>query len=162
MASGKNHDFLNFLTLPIFLYGVPHEYFLDFAVGYVISTIFLSPDIDLKHSHPTKRWKILKYFWRPYQKILKHRGLSHTPFVGTITRYIYVLFIISIVYVLSFYAFKSLIHKTLISSKHLTAYIEHIPKKDIIWFVIGGVLADIVHIFWDIVFSAFKKIKKLF
>lgn len=161
MASGKNHDFINFLTLPVFLYGVPHEYFIDFAVGYAISTIFLSPDIDLKHSHPTKRWKILKYFWRPYQKMFKHRGLSHMPFVGTITRYLYLGILFFIIYALSFHAFKSLIHKN-IPIKDIDIYLKHIPKEDIIWFIMGSIIADIVHIFWDIVFSILKKFKKLF
>jgi uncharacterized metal-binding protein len=163
MASGNTHDFLNLATLPIFLYGVPHEYFLYFGSAYMISTILLSPDIDLHHSKPSKRWKMLKWLWHPYRIVFKHRGLSHFPIVGTLSRLLYVFALVVFLYfvIVGIMSFSHYSHTFIKSSDTFFQHIKYrIKEEDIFWFVMGAVVSDIVHIFWDFVFSFLKKLKK--
>lgn len=164
MASGKNHDFLNLISLPIFLYGVPHQYFIYFGSAYVLSTVLLSPDIDLHHSKPSKRWKMFKVFWYPYRKIFKHRGLSHAPIFGTITRHIYFAIVLILIYILTIYILKFLGYSNIMAkyTEHILIFIKRITTEEALWFILGAVMADIVHIFWDIVFSVAKRIKRIF
>jgi uncharacterized metal-binding protein len=62
-----------------------------------VAGAFLTPDLD--HSEvvtpgaggllprPLKTW--WRYLWYPYGKLMVHRGLSHWPLVGTLTRLVY-------------------------------------------------------------------------
>lgn len=62
-----------------------------FAASFVVATVFLSPDLDLKHSSPTRNWGPLRYLWRPYQWMFKHRGMSHSVLFSSVTRIAYLL-----------------------------------------------------------------------
>lgn len=91
MPSGKTHDRLAWLTSPISAISIyqatqsPDLAALGW-VAHVFSGLYLSPDLDLQHSRPFKRWGILKVFWWPYAKAIAHRGISHVPLLGTATR----------------------------------------------------------------------------
>lgn len=63
-----------------------------FVAGYAFASFFLSPDLDLFYSTATKNWKFLRLLWWPYSKIMKHRGLSHSLFLSTITKLVYISF----------------------------------------------------------------------
>ena len=65
------------------------EYLLLFSVSFFAGTVLLSPDLDLPDSDPAKSWGILRVIWRPYARVFKHRGLSHAPVLGTLTRVMY-------------------------------------------------------------------------
>lgn len=58
-------------------------------LGFWSSVLLLSPDIDLKQSLPAKSWGLLRYLWYPYHRLFRHRGLSHWPVFGTLSRLIY-------------------------------------------------------------------------
>lgn len=59
------------------------------AAGFLLGGLYLSPDLDTP-SRPFYRWKMLRWYWLPYQKLLPHRSKwSHTPFVGTAGRLLY-------------------------------------------------------------------------
>jgi len=107
LALGRTHELINLLALPGFLYFLPKEFYLPFSVGYVLGTFLLSPDLDLKHSKPSKRWKALKILWRPYQKKSKHRGISHIPLLGTFTRLLYIFLLITALYYLLYFLLSS-------------------------------------------------------
>jgi uncharacterized metal-binding protein len=107
LALGRTHELINLLALPGFLYFLPKEFYLSFSVGYVLGTFLLSPDLDLKHSKPSKRWKALKILWRPYQKKSKHRGISHIPLLGTLTRLLYIFLLITALYYLLYFLLSS-------------------------------------------------------
>jgi len=62
-----------------------------FCVGYLLGSFFLNPDMDLFKSDGLNRWGPFKYFWLPYSKICKHRGLSHSWLFGSATRFSYLL-----------------------------------------------------------------------
>ncbi len=71
---------------------------INFAAGYVFASFFLSPDLDLFYSTATKNWKFLRILWWPYSKLMKHRGLSHSLFLATITKLLYMSFVALSIY----------------------------------------------------------------
>jgi uncharacterized metal-binding protein len=93
LASGKSHDASILWFSPLALAGVfyvcPLPWFWVGAVAYAIGGWLLSPDIDLKQSYPSKRWLIFSILWQPYRELSGHRGFSHVPFVGTLSRVLY-------------------------------------------------------------------------
>ena len=92
MPGYKTHTSANLIALVGISYLVSEHYSVApylTAVGaasFAIATVFLSPDLDLKHSSPTRNWGLLRFLWRPYQAIFKHRGLSHNIFFSSATR----------------------------------------------------------------------------
>lgn len=68
-----------------------------FCLGFLVSTFFMGPDLDLFYSRQNKNWGILRILWWPYSKFFKHRGTSHTPLLSTVVRLVY---ITAVVYVL--------------------------------------------------------------
>jgi uncharacterized metal-binding protein len=112
MPSGKTHIRIDVFFLV--LMGVVAVYFQDdlvqrfgrdrlveygavFAVSYLFGTFLLSPDLDLKDNVSAKNWGLLRLFWRPYAALFRHRGLSHAPIVGTLTRILYMAVVIYVV-----------------------------------------------------------------
>lgn len=154
MASGRTHELINLTVLPPIVYYLSPNDLVSFLGGYFVGTFLLSPDNDIYHSKPNKRWKILRFIWIPYTKIFKHRGISHIPIYGIITKMLY---LIGIVLIALF------ILKTL---NILKVHNENINLKSILLnpiflsFTIGLILAEIVHIFTDIIYSTLKPKKK--
>jgi uncharacterized metal-binding protein len=77
---GMSHELINFVIL-FFL--IPTLFFLNiqgpnityFSFGWVIGTLYLSPDLDADYSRPLNRIGNLKYlFW-----FTKHKGTLHNP-----------------------------------------------------------------------------------
>ena len=112
MPSGKTHIRIDIFFL--ILMGAVAVYFRDdlvqrfgrdrlveygavFAVSYLFGTFLLSPDLDLKDNVSAKNWGLLRLFWRPYAALFRHRGLSHTPVVGSLTRILYMAVVIYVV-----------------------------------------------------------------
>ncbi|MBC8550877.1 MAG: DUF2227 family putative metal-binding protein [Candidatus Brocadiales bacterium] len=48
--------------------------------------VFVTPDLDLYENCRGTFWC---WFWKPYGKMFRHRGISHTPIIGTLTRIVY-------------------------------------------------------------------------
>lgn len=95
MPSGRAHEAINLSLLGggalIYLAygGSPEEpKALTFALAYLAGTFLLSPDLDLseKGVRAQRRWGVLGVLWRPYGWLFRHRGLSHTWFLGPLTR----------------------------------------------------------------------------
>jgi uncharacterized metal-binding protein len=65
----------------------------SFGVGFLIGTLWLSPDLDVKGSNPKRRWGPLRILWMPYAYAFSHRGISHGYVIGPLTRvgYLFVL-----------------------------------------------------------------------
>ncbi|MCS7191502.1 MAG: metal-binding protein [Armatimonadetes bacterium] len=90
LPSGRVHETVNLLTLPAAVYFLPDQLpKIPFAAGYLVGTFWLTPDLDLTTSRPARRWGILRIFWLPYAWLFTHRGLSHRPFLGALTRVLY-------------------------------------------------------------------------
>ena len=67
------------------------------TLGGVLSTFLLSPDLDLSNSTSSADWGILEILFLPYSKSFHHRGISHMPVVGTLTRYLYIVLLLVLV-----------------------------------------------------------------
>lgn len=122
------------------------EYGVVFIVAYLFGTFLLSPDMDLNTSDPMKNWGVLRLLWRPYARVFKHRGLSHMPIVGTLTRVVYILIV---VYALSAVAnaFFDLGWKMSVDD------FVKIDRNAIVVGLVGLCLPDLFHILADRLFK---------
>jgi uncharacterized metal-binding protein len=94
LPSGRTHDRVTLWSLPLIAGGTLYATAradLAFWVsgGFLFSGLIFGPDLDLYSFH-YKRWGMLRWMWRPYQKAIKHRSIwSHGPIIGTIGRILY-------------------------------------------------------------------------
>ncbi|MBI1729422.1 metal-binding protein [Candidatus Acetothermia bacterium] len=103
MPSGKTHARFELIALPI-LAGA-YYYFLKpgwmeitlFATAYLLTSLFLSPDLDLHKNSARRRWGVLGFIWAPYSTFFKHRGISHSLIIGPLTRLIYLSIVVGLV-----------------------------------------------------------------
>ena len=104
MPSGKNHDRITWICLPIIILAtliISQSLIISMFVGFafVFSGLMFGPDLDI-YSVQYKRWGWFKFIWLPYQKTLKHRSwFSHGFLIGTIVRILYlslILFFVAI------------------------------------------------------------------
>lgn len=71
--------------------------------GYLIGGFMMNGDLDL-NSTPYHRWGPLRIIWWPYQKLVRHRSRwSHWPFLGTVSRIVYLGVISSILFAAPIY-----------------------------------------------------------
>jgi len=94
MASGQQHDRATWiLALPFGLLWGPWLGLAGITAGglaFLIGGLWLSPDLDTR-SNPSRRWGPLRLLWWPYRRLLRHRSLlSHSPFLGSAGRLLYV------------------------------------------------------------------------
>ena len=98
MPSGKTHDKISILFLPILLIlfyfmGLSQIAIIILSISYLFSSFMFNGDLDL-HSNPYNRWLFLKWIWKPYQYMFHHRSIfTHGLIIGTIIRLIYIGFI---------------------------------------------------------------------
>lgn len=96
MSSGKTHDRITFLSLPLIAFptsAITGSSNLTLIVcgGFLFSGLMFGPDLDI-YSVQYKRWGIFRGLWLPYQQLLSHRSFwSHGPIIGTSLRLIYFL-----------------------------------------------------------------------
>lgn len=69
-------------------------------LGSLFGTFFLSPDLDMAHTDPFRRWGPFRFLWRPYAALHKHRGVSHHPLIGPAGRLLYLGVLAAPVYLL--------------------------------------------------------------
>ncbi|SNZ07170.1 Uncharacterized metal-binding protein [Persephonella hydrogeniphila] len=160
MAAGRTHDIINLSLLPVAVYYLQPESFSGFVGGYLVGTFFLSPDNDIYHSKPNRRWKLLRFIWLPYTKIFSHRGVSHLPVVGSVLKILYLLILflllLSILAGVLYFSKPDLLNSIDIPQQQLMFYIKH-PFT--VSFLIGLILSEIVHIITDMIYSTAKKFK---
>lgn len=159
MASGRTHDIINLLVLPPAVYYLQPSDFIGFTSGYIIGTFFLTPDNDIYLSKPNKRWSILKVIWYPYTKIFKHRGVSHIPIYGTLFKIVYLATVFFIILTIIKFGLNYFYpEKNFLGSFEINNLKSIIINPFTVSFFIGIILAEIVHIFTDIIYSTFKKV----
>ena len=96
MPDGRTHDAIAMVSasfaapicLGIVFDGSPARATL--AIGsYLVSGLLFSDDLDI-HSIEYKRWRLLRFLWWPYQKLMPHRSwLSHGLIIGPALRILY-------------------------------------------------------------------------
>ena len=166
MASGRTHDIINLSVFPVAVYYLKPESFSGFFFGYMVGTFFLSPDNDLFHSKPNKRWKALRFIWLPYTKLFSHRGISHIPFLGMITKLLYISAVVFIAFLLFYLAFFLAGINIHFSDKvSVEEFKRFFFSPFSVSTFIGLFLSEIVHIITDVIYSALKRFpltRKLF
>lgn len=119
MASGRNHQHINTQVLSVVTGAVagvafynaigrpafaqaelPWPVILSVAAGFVMGTFLVTPDLDLAEQHvlAKRNWGWLGFIWVPYGHLFSHRGLSHGWFVGPLTRILYLLGLVAVVW----------------------------------------------------------------
>ncbi len=141
MAKGRTHARFNIILLFIILV-LPLEFFhpwdrLFFALGFLLSTFLVSPDMDMFNTYPYRRWGILKFLWLPYALLFKHRGISHVPVLGTITRVAYMLLVVSLLVLLILGSWEDFLRFILENDRALS------------FIILGMIVGDASHIFLD-------------
>lgn len=126
----------------------------EVIVGVVVGSavgVFLTPDIDhhvrteeelvFYRRHPFLG-KLYEAFWAPYAVFFDHRGVSHWPVVGTITRAVYPLFVL-----------------VTLSRAYFHPWWEDVEFLWLFWLAlfVAWVVQDMVHIVTDGIDSAVKR-----
>ncbi len=159
MASGRTHELMNLVFLPPALYFVPKEVYVPFTAGYLLGTFLLSPDMDMGHSKPAKRWKLLKHLWSPYRAFSKHRGMSHLPVIGSLIRLLYLILAFIFIYFVLLGAvslIKPELTSQLLKLNPLDLINRFALSQESAYLIFGIALADIAHVFIDVVSSKLK------
>ncbi len=162
MAAGRTHDIINLSFLPVAVYYLQPDNFSGFISGYIIGTFFLSPDNDIYHSKPNRRWKILRFIWYPYTKIFSHRGVSHLPVLGSLLKLLYLsslLLIIFLFLIFSVYFIQPEFLKKFSFELSLGGVLTFLKHPFTVSFLIGLLLSEIVHIVTDVLYSTAKRLK---
>ena len=108
MPRGPVHESVNLtaLALGIIAYhrlvpegstALPPGALEGFVAGYLVGSLWVTPDLDLAERkntpRPARLWGWLRLLWVPYGRLFRHRGLSHTWVVGPLTRVLYLVLI---------------------------------------------------------------------
>ena len=115
--------------------------------GIALSSLVLSPDMDLFASKSMDDWGILRIFWWPYARLVKHRDRLHTPLLGTLVRWLYLIVVLSIVSVPIVLLLRRVGFRMTFQG----------DAEDIVWYLgylldafVGANLADAMHFVLDI------------
>ena len=149
MANYKTHTKFNlFLALPILLglgfYLLPLtlSQLALFAGAFTYSTLYMSPDVDLAYQIKFLSLRgLLTLPFRPYSWVFKHRGLSHTPIIGTLTRVIYLALI---AFGILYFAYEFVPTKD-----GFIAFIT-LYQTPLILVLAGAAIADLCHLLLDL------------
>lgn len=142
MPAYRTHVTMNlFLGLPLALAALKYTVLsspsdmLSFSGAFIYGTYFLHPDMDLARNIRLFSIKgLLTLPFRPYSYLFRHRGLSHMPIIGTITRVLWLLAILWLLMSCLDWAYPNL------------ATWNH----PLLWFALGGLAtADIFHVLLD-------------
>ncbi len=163
MALHKTHELFNLvLYIPAVAF-LPKEHLIPFSFGYFLGTFFLSPDIDLSFSKPSRRWKFLSFLWLPFWVFSRHRGITHIPFLGSLVKLFYLGFLFVFLYFVTL-GILSLIDftpKAYLNFNPINFLEGFLKSESGFYFVLGVILADLFHILLDFITSLWKKLKKL-
>jgi uncharacterized metal-binding protein len=144
MPNYRTHSVTNlFLILPLAYTGAAYffkptqEEAATFIGCFTYATLFMSPDVDLAYQNKLFSLKgVLTLPFRLYALIFSHRGLSHMPIIGTLTRLIYLAAISIIVYGMVNQVFPS-----------FPLILDFIKNHDLLifWGISGAFMADLAH-----------------
>lgn len=145
MPSGKTHLAIELLLFPfaltLFYITLSHEWndLGLFVVSYLVSSLWLSPDLDLKRNNALRRWGLFRWIWWPYSQLFKHRGLSHHILWGPLSRIVYLGILVG--GILYFFVVQNVIQ-----AETLSAFLA---KKALFITLLGLYMPNIIHIVVD-------------
>ncbi len=161
---GKQHDkLINILAAASLGFGLillgPTSG-ISFAAGVYFGGHWLSPDLDLWHSIPSKRWLLLRFIWRPYASLMPHRNpLSHWPILSDAIRWVYFVLWLALV---SFIAYGYCIYNQIPAPAIINAPSDWLKTnywvlEDVLyWMFLGNCLATAAHATSDWMWSRFR------
>lgn len=103
MPDHWTHTKINLVAAPFVLagaYAFTHDWTLTAVVGvaHMVSTVYLSPDLDLVNSSPEHVWGPFRFLWWPYGKVIHHRSiLSHGSALSALLRIAYLLMMVEFI-----------------------------------------------------------------
>ena len=163
MALGSEHDkVIKILSIPFGL--LMSLIFANVGLGvtssiaFLLGGLFLSPDLDT-YSKPLKRWGILKVLWGPYRKLIPHRSfLSHSPFLGTALKVIYII----VIYLLLGILFSLFNNEPILLSFNLIEQLIKTFPETILVIIIGLEGSVWIHLIqdWDPIPKKWLRIRK--
>ncbi len=157
MPAGKTHLKVELLVLlaVVTLAGAANAYFelaawdgefkvlaIAFGCAYLFSALFLSPDLDLARSDPHNRWGALRVCWIPYAKLFRHRGYSHNPLIGPLSRLLYLLLWVALVLAGLHYGFA-------VGLEFLRHWWQDLSGTPLLALALGLMLPNEIHILLD-------------
>ncbi len=144
MPNYRTHSVTNLLLVLPLAYSAAAYFFkpsqeeaATFIGCFTYATLFMSPDVDLAYQNKLFSLKgVLTLPFRLYGRIFSHRGLSHMPIIGTLTRLIY-LGVISIIG----YALLNRVPPS------FSMILDFIKNHDLLifWGICGAFIADLAH-----------------
>ncbi len=165
MPSGKTHDRVTLLSLPIVVLTIGllshgERAMLLVGAGYLFSGLMFAGDLDL-HSQQYRRWLWLRWLWLPYRYCLKHRSFwSHGPVVGTALRLVYLavwMLVLSLPAVLwGWYAQQ---YWWLALGAYVQQRWQPVHTEAVLWLLLGLELGSLSHSLSDAVGSAVKRLR---
>ncbi len=149
MPQGRTHLAFELGTLPGWVAAgaalhVERAPLVFFTGAYVVASLFLSPDLDLTRSDPSRRWRRARFLWRPYALLFRHRGMSHSPLLGPLTRILYLAAVGA--------ALGTVLHLTL-----GVPFPRSVPGESVLPVLAGLYLPHLLHVFLDRTFSLGKR-----
>lgn len=160
MPDGRMHDAITLVTASFMapicygltMEGEPGRATL-FLGSYLVSGLLFSDDLDID-SIEYKRWRLFRFLWLPYQKLVPHRSwLSHGLIVGPLLRILYFAGVCTLVLWLALTALSRII--SLDAGGLVGALLSAIARSIIAhpewWGVafVGFVLGSVTHIISD-------------
>jgi uncharacterized metal-binding protein len=118
-------------------FGIDAKQLSPFSVGFLLSTVVLSPDLDLYTSRISRNWGPLRFLIFPYSLIFHHGQHSHVPLVGTATRYLYLTGVMLLLVLL-------LSNLTNVSDYDIISKLWN-NRLMVGYVFLGSVIADLVH-----------------
>ena len=147
MAEYKTHTKFNlFLALPILIVILHRFFYISninlcvFSLSFAYSTLFMSPDMDL--SHQIRLFSVRGFFsfpFRVYSRFFRHRGISHKPVLGSISRIVWLFGFLSLIFFLINLPFET---------KGLSGFFQKYQIQLFFGFI-GITVADICHLILD-------------
>ncbi|MDN3504191.1 MAG: DUF2227 family putative metal-binding protein [Rhabdochlamydiaceae bacterium] len=94
MSNYRSHTLFNLFfllplsTLSVFYFFVPSRFNLLLYIGtFTYATCFMTPDADIANKIKLLSLRgVMTLPFRPYSMLFSHRGISHIPIIGTLTR----------------------------------------------------------------------------
>jgi uncharacterized metal-binding protein len=148
MSNYKTHSSFNLLLiLPLFL-GVIVAFLAPqwpllatFAISFSYSTLFMSPDMDLASQIKLFSLRgVLSIPFRSYALFFRHRGMSHSILLGTMTRLLWLFGFVNII----LYLVLQIVPNTKSVFDYVMLYQEYF-----LWGIAGVFIADLSHLLLD-------------
>ena len=115
MSQYKTHSAFNCALLPfligamVFFFNPTFKNVVYFSAAFLYGTFLMNPDLDM--AKKIKLFSLRGFFsipFRSYSYVFKHRGISHSVLLGTLTRVIWLfLFVLGILYIV----YKKSVHQ---------------------------------------------------